>query len=992
MAGANENTAGKRAEELGQNEPLTPMGAAEVGATPKSADMMGVPAQVQANIQMQQRAQEQRLQEQEQASAAEQQRLAGETLQQAKAYEKPVIPDQQPQAVKIAETLNTLGPVRTRIQSLIQERLQLAQTAATTLEVNEAAVAAIQDPAKRQSAQTALTTYITNPTELNLQAVYEAIGSEKTEDLQQFFTTPEGTIQESFQKAFGVNPTLGSLDLTAAGVNMADLASALKIPEAQLQNMTLDQLNQQIAAIEASELNRVDQLQAQLQDPTTSPAMREAIIAELQQLGASGVIEAETDVQAIQDQIDAANTVDILGREMTVEQLLSDEGLSSLVSQAVTDEEMLQALKDDPEYAALGNWIEQNKASLAVLAAEYEERGEEFVELQDKYKELKESFGADGLDLLKAIYGDELFSSVTTAEFEDFKAKLEANPFFRTLTKKGNEKYLAMVKSDPELRDNLLTTGYEDTEIETFFDIKEHFDRDPFFATLISGSADGIDFGEKGHIFDQDMMNRLRKMDAIERYDALPPEDIAANKLLQKSYEGDGVFLTLDEMENIAETGKSEELYADFTEILESNNKLNKEYSIVRDAQGNITGADLETLRKDYFGGQKFDADDLNAYLSTIDEDQRKEILAVFDLDASGDISESELNDLSIVDKLIEAMGIDDSKDEVIKGEGDWELGSVPGLIIPADAYETSIQKAADIKNDEITSANEGKKSDLTEEYSLDYGFYFVDNSPQAVKNVVQDYNLHISSVNAVVKSDTIKDIASNVTIGYTKNSNLKEIASVAKYVSDWSPHARTAEEVKFAKNAQIAKSVLSGSYLSDSDKKLLDTLLANGFGESKANGKLVSFGVNFEDQKRILAKLIVGYTATYDMLKYAKDNDYLKGANGLKRTDDIKGNLDNLKSLFSSLIPSKNPAIDQISKFNSFSKRYDKISPSAEYNSWYSLITTAVNDKDPAATYTFKKAKLTLKQLVAYANGEITIDKDGKVTKVEKPTSKGWL
>jgi len=50
------------------------------------------------------------------------------------------------------------------------------------------------------------------------------------------------------------------------------------------------------------------------------------------------------------------------------------------------------------------------------------------------------------------------------------------------------------------------------------------------------------------------------------------------------------------------------------------------------------------------------------------------------------------------------------------------------------------------------------------------------------------------------------------------------------------------------------------------------------------------------------------------------------------------------------------------------------------------------VNDKDPAAKYTFKKAKLTLKQLVAYANGEITIDKDGKVTKVEKPTSKGWL
>lgn len=737
----------------GQGPVSDPSGIAAAGGTPDQAKMAGTPAQTQANIEMQKRAQDQRIAEQEQASAAEQQRLAGETLAQQKRYERPSpATEGQQEAVQIAQTLNTLGPVRTRVQSLIQERLQSAQTAATSLQVNEQAVASIQDPAKRQAAQTALNAYITNPTEQNLQAIYDAIGSEKTEDLQQFFTTPEGTVQESFQAAFEIAPTLGSLDLTAAGVDMAELASTLGIPEAQLQGMTLDQLNQQIAAIEASELNRTEQLQAQLQDPTLSPAMRESIIAELQQMGAAGVIEAERDIEDLQAQIDTANTVDILGREMSVEQLLSDEGLSSLVAQAATDPDMLQALKDDPEYASLAGWIEQNKAALSVLAAEYEERGEEFVDLQDKYKELKESLGADGLELLQSIYGEEFSSSVLSGELEDIKAKLEATPLYRTLTKKGNEKYAALLKEDPELAKQIMESGFEDTEIEYAFDIKEHMDQGGYFGTLLSDII-GEDVPEGGYIFDQKFMDNIRKQDLIERYDNIDPALLSSAQDLQNLTSTDGAYLDLDQLETMNELDAEDrsEVIADLQANIKLGENFDKNYGIKKDKDGNIVSADIKALMTKFFGRDDVDYMDLTAQLRSPDvsKEAKQLILDVFDKNGDERISADEMSDDDqIATKLLDHLNIADDIDSIISGKGDYEHGTVDEFTVPENAFENSVDEAFD--EDFITDVDDYYKGQK-DEYNRTFKNGLANDGSE--DHLTQDVDAYMTSEEALLKN-----------------------------------------------------------------------------------------------------------------------------------------------------------------------------------------------------------------------------------------------
>ena len=714
-----------KTNELDQNQgPVTdPSGIVAAGGTQDQAKMAGTPVQVQANIEMQQRAQDQRRAEQEQQTSAEEQRLAGTTLRQKEAFERAApATEQQDAAMQIANTLNTLGPVRTRVQSLIQERLQAAQTATTQLAVDEQALNAITDPTKRQEASNALSAYLADPSEKNLAAVYSAVGAESTKDLEKFFTSPEGTVQESFEQAFAIAPTLGNLDLKAADVDVGELAKQLNVTEAQLSAMTLDQLNAQIDAIEAAELNRVEQIQARLQDPALTPAMREALMDELRQLGAAGLVGAEVEVDAIQEQIDAAQEIDVLGRSMSIEELLSDEGMSSLVSKAALDDDLLQSMKDDPEYAALAGWIEQNKASLALLAQEYEEQGVEFTELQDEYQKLLKTFGEDGMDLLKSIYGKDFKDVILSGEFENVKAKLEATPLFRTLSKKGNEKYAAILKQNPELAKKFLESGYEDTEIEYVFDIKEHLDQGGYFTTLIG--AEGV---ENGYLFDQDRLDEIRKTDLVERYDNLDPTVTAGAMDIQKNYQGEGPYLSIKDLEAINDSENKDDLLNDIGSHLTSKNEANKKYGLEYSGDGKLIGANIKAIMQDAFDDPNFDYRDLNAQLDSKDvsKEQKEQILRIFDTDGKDGISAADLGledidgdgvigdaelkrQAEVAQKLMEELGLDKSKEDVVAKDGDWELGKVDQFVIPPDAAEKVVYTKS---SDKLSSLqDEGEK------------------------------------------------------------------------------------------------------------------------------------------------------------------------------------------------------------------------------------------------------------------------------------------
>jgi len=682
--------------------PVTdPAGIVAAGGTPDQAKMAGTPAQVQSNAAQQQREQQQQQEAQQQQQQAEQQRLAGQTLQQTQRYQQATeTPTQtQQRAMQIAETLNVLGPVKSRVQSLIQDQLQAAQTASASLELNEQALGTIQDPEKRAQAEASLKAYMADPSQENLKNVYEAVGSQNTEDLQKFFSTPEGAVQEAFKDAFQVSPTLESLDLAASGMDTAAIAKELGIPESQLKGMTLDQLNQQIDAVEAAELNRTEQLQAQLQDPSLSPAMREAVVKELQQLGATGVIGAEQQVQQVQDMIDSANTVNIMGREMSVEELLSDDGMSALIAQASTDPEMLDALKNDPQYAALAGWVEENKSAMAALSEGYEERGEDFVETQESYSKLKESLGKDGADLLKSIYGGDLADVATAGEMSDIKAKLEDTPLYRVLTAKGNEEYAAMLKSDPELAKKFMDSGFEDTELEYVFDVKQKMDEGGYSTTLIDDLLGGKS-PEGGFVFDQEGMNTLRKSDLIERVDKISPSVMAgaqeAQDAAKKAGLEDGPVLSLDDLETINDADDPDGIMNDVSGQITAKSEFDDKYK-VKDEDGNLV-FDSNKIMEDLFGFAPVSYQDLQISLESPDlsEENKNKLLAVFDADGDGNISQAELEDTAAGDKLAEQFGLDASVQDIIDKGGDWEIGSVPKLGVTKGAWAAAETADAD--------------------------------------------------------------------------------------------------------------------------------------------------------------------------------------------------------------------------------------------------------------------------------------------------------
>lgn len=720
--------------------PVTdPAGIAAAGGTPNQAKMAGTPAQVNANAAQQQREQQQQQAAQQQQQQAEQQRLAGTTLQQTQRYEKPTETptETQQRAMQIAETLNVLGPVKSRVQSLIQDQLQAAQTASASLQLNEQAIAAISDPAKRKEAEESLKAYMADPSQENLQKVYGAVGAEGTADLERFFATPEGSVQEAFAQAFQVSPTLESLDLSASGMDTSELAASLGIPESQLKGMTLDQLNQQIDAVEAAELNRTTQLQAQLQDPTLSPAMREAVVKELQQLGATGVIGAEQQVQQIQDMIDSANTVEIMGREMSVEELLSDEGLSSLVAQAATDPEMLKALKDDPQYAALAGWVEENQAAMAALSEGYEEKGEDFVEVQENYAKLKESLGKDGADLLKSMYGGDLADVATSGEFADIKAKLEATPLFRVLTSKGNEKYAAMLKEDPELAKQLMDSGFEDTEIEYAFDLKEKLDEGGYFATLVKDQAG--EMPENGFLTSQDAMSKIRKSDMIERANEISPSVMAGAQEAQEAAKraglGDAPVMSLDDLETVNNADNPEGIMQDVSAAITGKKEFDDKYKVTNE-DGEVvydTGKIMEGL----FGFSPVNYRDLQISLESKDlpKETKDTLLKVFDSDGDGNVSQQELEDQAAGDKLAAALGLDQSTSDIIEAGGDWEQKSSPQIGVEKGAWNRQLTADLDEMSGNLADSWDNSLSDKdkkylkhdekVEEYKSDYSNLF---------------------------------------------------------------------------------------------------------------------------------------------------------------------------------------------------------------------------------------------------------------------------
>ena len=667
-------TLAEAAASQGQQTPTNPLSASELSTTPKQQDMAGTPNQVEGALK-------------------DTRDTAQPTLTQTERYTKPVAPPEGAanEAKDKAEALRQLGPVQTRVQALIQQRIQEAQTSAAQLGVNQQAIEGIQDLTKRQQTEDAFTQYLNDPTEANLQQIYDTVGSSALEDVAIYFQGAPEAIKQAIAPAIVGDATLDELNLEELGVDVNELATTLNVDPTTLQGMSLNELNAEIDALQAAELSQTDQWVATLRSPNATPQQKQAAIEALRQLGVEGIPGAEQAVERVQEQIDAAQTIEIAGRELSLEQALSDEGISALVSQASYDDDVLRQLKEDPRYAALADWIETNKEALASLATEYAGEAQDFLRVQDEWSQVKSTLGEGGDALLATILGEDLADSVLSTELEDISTRLADSALYQEIL--NDDVLREELKTDPTIAQEMIDNNLTSEEIQESRRIKEAVEGDEFISSLI-----GID---KYPTSKEDIAAYKDKLDRLE---GISPDVL--NK--GRTYAED---LNLDLLEDIDASDNSDEIFTDIAEY--------------KSTQRSLKGiTDTDTALTSFFGSNDWSANDLNWAIKNAPKETVDNILAIFDEDGDGVVTEEEIRAPEVVQNIKELLGDNAAIEDIIGLDGKYDPAKIADTLMKVGVDKQTFERAmiSQIENNilekereasDTVSAYEAKKNKI---------------------------------------------------------------------------------------------------------------------------------------------------------------------------------------------------------------------------------------------------------------------------------------
>lgn len=450
----------------GTPSPISPAAAKADGANPDQAKMAGGREQKQAAFQ---RAQE---------PAPGQ----PETLQQ----QQRITPKQGPaefqqlaqSATEKADRLQQLGSLNTRVQDLIQQ-YQTKVTTTTTEEGSAPRMLARQvsrdqlattfpdaAPEELETKAQALETYaqLEAPTQQNLIDLanslgvgLEALGSG---NLANLFTGGPEAFAGATEGIVPTEVTIGEIGLDLDPADLDALSQDLGLTQEQLMGMRPEDFQQELEDLEASQLNRLDSLRAEL--PTASPNRRAQILEEIKALDVTGTSAAEIETEQIQAEIDQDLRVQIGEDEFSIGELLGDEVMSDKITLAASNSADLERLREwSPQ---LAEWVEANQAAIAETAAQM---GRDVTDLQNVNAEMdleRQSLGGLG-DILGVPKG-----LVTKEQLDQIRADLEQNQALGFL--RDHAEIMNTFKENPELFNQI-----KDLSREQLDSLKEATDR-----------------------------------------------------------------------------------------------------------------------------------------------------------------------------------------------------------------------------------------------------------------------------------------------------------------------------------------------------------------------------------------------------------------------------------------------------------------------------------------------------------------------------------
>ena len=588
-----------------------------------------------------------------------QQQNAQKTLSERSRYtQKPLGPtEEQQRTIDRAASLKELGPVRTRVQSMLDQRIS---------DITQSKIAA-QDFAQLQLDQEKLGTLDSDKQQL-IKNAWSQFQADKNQESfsQQMFNILGGAGVESG----GIGGYLTGSDEIISQLGQTQLAGAGTVgtlfqPDeiAQIEaiipgasGMTLAQLETKIVEFEAQELSRGEQIQAQLEDPNLSAQMREQLLTEYAQYASSGLIASKEAVDQLEEQISQANTIVIGGIEMSLADALGDEGISQTIKQAVVDPSRLENLEKIPGYRGLADWIKTNKSSLELLVGELSQAGDDFVKIQEQYEGVKRDFDTD---LLGDILGQDFHGKTVTAQqWQEISAKMQINPVYQYMKSQADQTFRDDMTRDPGFRGSVLklaAAGMPLGEIDELMDdLSEFKNNDKFSKLMGSINARPTTLAEA-----KEFSNKIAQFNEL---DPFMLQDTTVSELI------DNGTLSFTLMKQLGESEFAPQIIKNLGDQMAFRQEMNYQVQ---------TGEDpLDVFKKNIFGTTDFSAGDLNAVLESgaTPQETRDLITKIFNSDSDNQISVSEFNDPEAAARAAGLAGVNQNPETLISGAGKFKM------------------------------------------------------------------------------------------------------------------------------------------------------------------------------------------------------------------------------------------------------------------------------------------------------------------------------
>jgi hypothetical protein len=357
--------------------PITPSGQGMIGANADQQKMAGTPAQKQAALSMS-------------MSSADNLQDVMRTAQA-----RTQMTGQEAQASEKSENLKALGGLGDRVHEFIgAQRAKLdaaAQTSAPGVAVEAAGTFQGKDVA---ALKPLLDQLRANPNDMNVMLeVNKALGYDHNKQLDpaeidQLYESAVSSISRG--TAGNIDDDLTAEDLLAQGnlgYSKEQLSELLGIPLDQVGALSVRQIRDTITKLSEEEFSRTEQLEQQAGSTELGVAERGLARTAARDMSATGVRASEADVTNLEQQISSADQVQFAGRSYSVEDLLKDETISSIVTEYMNsgpDSEIRKQI--DQREPALKAFIEKNQALLGEASQALQSQAGEFRAIQSDNK------------------------------------------------------------------------------------------------------------------------------------------------------------------------------------------------------------------------------------------------------------------------------------------------------------------------------------------------------------------------------------------------------------------------------------------------------------------------------------------------------------------------------------------------------------------------------------------------------------------------------